>query len=280
MSDDAWGRAREAARAAGVTIRPTEGLEEAAAVVAVMTAVWGAHQLLPREFIRAMQGAGIPPLAAFDGDEMVGFVLGFIGGGPDGLHVHSHQLAVRNPHRAHGVGFALKLAQAAAALDEGLSTVRWTFDPLVARNAYFNLSKLGAVADRYHRHFYGDMTDVLNRGERTDRLEVLWDLTAETPAEYRFDRRPPEVLGRTGPDDAPRPTALRDPDDEHALVRIPRDHPALRERDPALARAWRDAAAEALEACLAAGMVAETFLKEESAYYLTRHAWPVEVARR
>ena len=54
--------------------------------------------------------------------------------------------------------------------------MRWTFDPLVARNAYFNLHKLGAVADRFERNFYGEMTDTLNRGERTDRVVVRWDL--------------------------------------------------------------------------------------------------------
>ena len=84
------------------------------------------------------------------------------------------------PTRRHrGVGYALKLAQRAQALELGIKVVRWTFDPMIARNAWFNLGKLGAVADRFHRDFYGAMTDVVNRGERSDRLVIRWALERE-----------------------------------------------------------------------------------------------------
>ena len=56
--------------------------------------------------------------------------------------------------------------------------MRWTFDPMVARNAWFNLGKLGAVADRFYPDFYGPMTDAINAGERSDRLVIRWDLAA------------------------------------------------------------------------------------------------------
>ena len=96
---------------------------------------------------------------------MVGYVLGWAGVDPeDGLHVHSHMLAALPGRRHAGVGFALKLAQRAMALDQGIQVVRWTFDPLVARNAHFNMSKLGAQCDRFHRNFYGEMGDSLNAG--------------------------------------------------------------------------------------------------------------------
>ncbi len=224
-------------------IRTLTTLDEAGAVVRLQREAWGDGQLVPREVIRAFQGAGIPPLGAFAGEEVVGFVLGFIGAGEDGLHVHSHQLAVTGGERSRGVGRALKLAQRAWALKQGIGTMRWTFDPLIARNAYFNLQILGTVADRFHKHYYGDMDDDVNRGQRSDRLEVRWDLH-----------------GAPGPREVAEVTAR---------VTIPADHEALRISDPEGARALRDSVADELQAAMAAGLVATAFDREASAYLLS-----------
>src|SRR2546423_6407382 len=141
-----------------------------------MIATWGEYQLLPREMIRALGESGNVPYGAFDDDELIGYVLDWAGVDGEGLHVHSHMLATRPGRRHAGVGYALKLAQRARALDQGIHVARWTFDPLLARNAHLNMTKLGAIADRFHRNFYGEMTDTLNAGDRSDRLLVRWDL--------------------------------------------------------------------------------------------------------
>jgi predicted GNAT superfamily acetyltransferase len=207
-----------------------------------MIATWGQHQLLPREVIVALAESGNVPWGAFEGGELVGYVLGWAGvTTEDGLHLHSHMLAARPQRRHRGIGYALKLAQRAQALDQGIRVVRWTFDPLLARNAYFNLTKLGAVADRFGRDFYGEMTDTLNRGERSDRLVVRWDLDRE-----------------------PGPRTL----EPAARVTIPQDHLALRSEDPEDAAGWRDRVAEALEVHLTAGLVAAGFERERSTYLL------------
>jgi predicted GNAT superfamily acetyltransferase len=263
----AWEGAFEAARSAGVELRPLTTLEDADRILEVMIATWGEHQLLPREVLRALAHSGNTPYGAFEGARMVGYVLGWTGVDErDGLHVHSHMLATLPDRRSRGVGFALKLAQRAQALDRGISIVRWTFDPLVSRNAHFNLTKLGAVADRFLPNFYGEMTDALNRGERSDRLVVRWDLGAEAtgapPPGVGF-----EVLGRRGEADAPAPTAVRPPQEAAALVRIPREYHELRDRDPVLAGAWREAVAEAFVSCFDAGLIARGFT-DDSAYVL------------
>ncbi len=254
---DAWDVAHRAAAAAGVELRELTTLEDADRILEVMIATWGEHQLLPRELIRALMHSGNAPWGAFEGPRMVGYVLGFLGREGDLTHVHSHMLAVLPECRSRGVGRALKLAQRAAALDLGVEVVRWTFDPLLSRNAYFNLVKLGAVCDAFHRNFYGEMTDLLNRGERSDRLVVRWDLTAEPPGPA--EERGVVVLDRAGPDDRPTPAPGDRPGAGPALVRIPRDYHALRERDRELALAWRDATASAIEACLGAGLIARGF---------------------
>jgi len=80
---------------------------------------------------------------------------------------------------------------------------RWTFDPLVARNAWLNLGKLGAVADRFERAFYGEMTDEINRGDRTDRLVIRWDLDRDPIPRAAESEGLPTVLEAQGHQDAP-----------------------------------------------------------------------------
>ncbi len=242
MSDPsrAWKLAHAAATGAGVRLRPLSALEDAGDILDVMIQTWGEHQLIPREMLRALQDSGNVPYGAFDGDRMVGYVLGWLGFDEDGLHVHSHMLAVRPDLRHGGVGYALKLAQRAQALERDVRVARWTFDPTIARNAYFNLNKLGAVCDRFERNFYGEMTDLLNRGERSDRFVVRWDLERE-----------------------PGPRPVRSP---LHVVQIHQDHMALRERDPEAARAERDRVADEIEAALDEGLVAAAFDRERVAY--------------
>jgi predicted GNAT superfamily acetyltransferase len=176
------------------------------------------------------------------------------------------------PERRHrGVGYALKLAQRAQALDQDIRLVRWTFDPLVARNAFFNLQKLGAVIDRFERSFYGEMTDALNRGDRSDRFVVRWDL-GRPPGPRSVTVSGDPVVLRRG--DGRRPERAPDATDDAAILEIPRDHASMRESAPALAEAWREAVAEVAEVCLARGLVAAVFDRGRSAYVFTRLAAP------
>ena len=177
----AWGRAIEAAAKADVGLRPLTSLDDADAILRVMMATW--QEAIPRETIRALAGSGNVPWGAFDGDELIGYVLGWAAVSTvDGLHEHSHMLAALPDRRHVGVGYALKLAQRASCLDRGIHLVRWTFDPLVARNAHLNINKLGATCDLFHRDYYGQMPDAINAGDRSDRLVVRWSLDADPTA--------------------------------------------------------------------------------------------------
>jgi predicted GNAT superfamily acetyltransferase len=160
----------------------------------------------------------------------------------------------------------LKLGQRAQALANDIHVARWTFDPLVARNAWFNFGKLGAVADGFGRAFYGEMTDAINAGDRSDRLVVRWDLDRD-PAPRAWPEGLPTVLAAEGSPPIPR-TAAGPPPAAGVVVEIPRDHAELRRDDPALGGRWRDATAEALEACFGAGLIAGAFDKDRSAYAL------------
>lgn len=259
----AWDLAHDAARAADVGLRSLTSPEDADRIIDVMVATWGEHQLLPREVIRALAESGNVPYGAEAGGELIGYVLGWVGVEPgEEPHVHSHMLAVRPGLRSRGVGYALKLAQRAQALEHGIRTVRWTYDPLQVRNAKFNFCRLGVVADRFIRNCYGEMTDLLNRGDRSDRFVVRWDLDRRPVGRRMVGGPERELLVARGPWDAPEPVRMADPRPEPEgswRVDVPADLPALRERDPDLLRAWRDATAEAFETCLGLGMVVAAF---------------------
>jgi predicted GNAT superfamily acetyltransferase len=154
-------------------------------------------------------------------------------------------------------------------MEQGITLVRWTFDPLLSRNAHFNLTKLGAVADRFLPNFYGEMTDMLNAGERSDRLMVRWDLEGESSEPARSTGV--EVLGREGDDRFPSPVPSNEEPvgDEAALIRIPREYHEVRERDRSLAQAWREATSVAFTSCFEAGFVATGFTGD-STYVFTR----------
>jgi predicted GNAT superfamily acetyltransferase len=263
----AWALARKVAEAANVELRPLTSLGQFDDAISIMVATWGEFQLPPREVMTALAHSGNVPLGAYDGDRLVGFVLGWAGVDGGGLHVHSHMLAALPERRHRGVGYALKLGQRAQALDQGIHVARWTFDPLVARNAWLNLGKLGAVADDFGRDFYGVMSDEINRGDRTDRLVVRWDLDPD-PAPGVWPEGLPTVLAADGEPNGPLPVPRSAPVASGGVVEVPREHQELRRRDPALASRWRDATAEALEACFSEGLIAGAFDKQRSAYAL------------
>lgn len=88
---------------------------------------------------------------------------------------------VRAEYQGAGVGRQLKWAQRERALAEGVKFIKWTFEPVKARNAYFNLEKLGAIVTEYERNFYG--TDYAIEPEsgnqiglQSDRLFAEWHL--------------------------------------------------------------------------------------------------------
>jgi predicted GNAT superfamily acetyltransferase len=105
---------------------------------------------------------------------MVGVLFGFTALDAGRPYHYSHVTGVARQYQSRGVGFRLKLAQRRHVLRQSQELVKWTYDPLQASNAYFNIGKLGAVCRVYKRNLYGRLEDSLNRGRITDRFEVEW----------------------------------------------------------------------------------------------------------
>lgn len=250
-------QAAEAAGRAGVRITALHGPEEVRRIPDVVEDVWGTNVTPTTDILRALSRAGAVLLAAEPVDrpgQSVGCAFGFLGW-EDGLHLHSHQVGVRREWQHSGVGYALKLAQRVACLEHDVTEMRWTFDPLLARNAGFNFGKLGVTGVAFLPDFYGRMDDDINAGDASDRFEVSWRLDA-TPA-ARMDEAAGDEL--VAVDDGGLPRRTNTPPAPGVRVPIPADYAALRAAGDPLAGAWRDASREAFAECFTAGLIATAF---------------------
>ena len=128
-------------------------------------------------------------LGAYDGRKMVGVLFGFTALDKGKPYHYSHITGVLKDYQGKGVGFKLKLAQRQHVLRQGQDLVKWTYDPLQAGNAYFNIGKLGGVCRTYWRELYGSLEDSLNRGRLTDRFEVEWWIRSKRVRD-RLERKP------------------------------------------------------------------------------------------
>jgi predicted GNAT superfamily acetyltransferase len=253
MDSDA--AALAAAAAAGVTVREVSDAGEIHEMYRLFDRIWRPdphNQPVTAALIRALSKADNYVAAAYDGAELVGGCVAFFGP-PDRATMHSHITGVLQ----RGVGFALKTHQRGWAMRRGVKTISWTYDPLVSRNAYFNLAKLAATADQYLTNFYGGMNDGRNGADDSDRLLVSWDLTAPA-VDAACAGRP----ATRGPDDAAVVGLDRTADDRPAvgdlggrtvLVAVPSDIETLRRTEPGVAHAWRIAVRETLGTLMAGG---------------------------
>jgi predicted GNAT superfamily acetyltransferase len=149
--------------------------------VEIQDTVWSyepSARMSQKTFLLATQIGG-QVLGAFDGDKMVGYAMSLPGVRNGHSYLHSHHLAVLPEWRNAGVGRKLKLAQRDDALARGFELIEWTFDPLEIKNAHLNIARLGAIARRYYRNFYGASTSPLHGGLPTDRLVAEWWLKSD-----------------------------------------------------------------------------------------------------
>ena len=167
--------------------------------------------------LRAMVHNGAYLSGAFIDEKCVGAAFAF----PatiDGLHLHSHMTAVLDDYRDQGIGYALKIDQWHWAKKNNYQEITWTFDPLVARNAKLNLIKLGVDISAYYPNFYGDMPDVLNAGDESDRVMASWKVVGEQPVAK---------------------SVMINPDKSDTLIKIPEDIIAIRSEDISENLKWR-----------------------------------------
>ena len=254
-----------------ILLRDIRDPDELRACQDLQRRTWGITEdgyLLPVATMAAAQKVGGLVLGAFDADQvLVGFSFAFLGQVRGQLVLYSQLTAVDPERQGEGIGRLLKNEQRRRARDMGLVSVVWTFDPLQASNAHFNLAVLGATSRTYELDLYGSRTDALNAGLPTDRLLAEWSTMAE-PAPLR--EASPDALElievEPGPDGLLVPSRVRSVPNERSsclTVQVPSNLARLKAVNLALAIDWQLAVRAALCAAFAAGYVAVGFSRSD-----------------
>jgi len=197
------------------SIRELDTVELIIDAQGLLDSIRGANRVIDAGTLRALQQSGNYVVGLFDDsegeDRMVGASIAFFGE-PGKRTMHSHITALLPEYRGRGWGRELKEHQRQWAFSREVGRITWTFDPLVARNAHFFLTVLGARATGYTVNQYGIFGGG-DAGDESDRLDVEWALA-----------------------DIAKPPAS---DAVVATVEIPTDIEGMRETDPSAAHEWR-----------------------------------------
>jgi predicted GNAT superfamily acetyltransferase len=281
-ADDAAGAA---ARASGVQIRELSELADLQRFCALVDEIWHpkpGNEPVTAEFLRALAHSGNYVAGAFLGDGLVGVSVGFFAS-PAARAMHSHLAGVSSRQPGKHIGFALKLHQRAWALSRGVTVITWTFDPLVCRNAYFNIAKLAARPVEYLPDFYGAMEDDINSGDDSDRLLIHWPLADDSVARAsrgvssRVDARDLRKVGAVvalNCDPSGFPEIIQN---DYAtatavLVGVPLDIETTRRDNTGAAHQWRHAMRQVLGGLLAGGGRVTGF--DRSGWYVVERGQP------
>jgi predicted GNAT superfamily acetyltransferase len=213
------------ATSASVEIREVSTIDEYDACINLQRQVFGLPDLeiSPRRHLIVSNRAGGWTLGAFVAGRLIGFVHHLAAVKNDYIFGYSHMMAVAAEFQNKGVGAQLKWAQRARALKEGRDYIKWTFEPMRARNAHFNLNRLGVVIREYAVNFYGTdySTDPAEKGSvsglDSDRLFASWDLNE--PRVEAFSRQQEFPLG-----------------DAERTIEIPADFSSLLKTNPDAAK--------------------------------------------
>ena len=244
----------EGAQRDEVVIRECTTVEEYDACVRLQHEVFGLPELeiSPRRHLIVARTAGGFTLGAFLDGGLVGFALQQIALHEGRVTGYSHMAAVDERFQSRGIGARLKWAQRERTLSEGRDFIKWTFDPMRARNAHFNLNRLGVVVRTYAANYYGTDYHAIAGlhgqafGLDSDRLFAEWELSSPRV----------EAIARG---EQPQPSS-----DPVAAVEIPPDWGALMREDAARARAELARVRTEFQNHFAAGLVCAGFERSDT----------------
>jgi predicted GNAT superfamily acetyltransferase len=241
--------------------------------------VWGLNprDAMPTSILHAMATNGSLVAGAYDDTRLIGMAFAFPVPRNRQWMLWSHMTGIHPEYQNKGVGFALKQYQRTWALERGYKRIGWTYDPLQRGNANFNLHQLGATANIYLENFYGVMTDSINAGLPSDRLEVIWNLQQprvkqlaahkEPKSQIPIDAKPEDFLLRESGGSLPRLNIPLELSSTFYLAQIPGNLGVVKQASSDLAFQWRIALRVALQTAFSRGYSAQDFVAINDGHY-------------
>ena len=223
-----------------IEIRVAHTPADSALIADLFDKVWDVKSMVSPEIMTASLHNGgygsVIYIGSGDRRRPVGAAFALVGRALPGLNspnLHSHATGVLPEFVGKGIGEMIKRHQWDWAKENGFDTITWTFDPLVRRNAHFNVIKLGATVLGYHQNFYGELDDGINAGEQSDRVLVRWDVAGV---------------------DAPLGNSFVEPTPNSIVIETPADIEQLRKTDRVQSDGWRARQRAAFESAQLAGL--------------------------
>jgi len=257
---------------------------EMKAAVDLQKVYWGDNMsdLVPEHMLMSIARYGGHVHAAYDGEDMVGLLMGFLGAdikpddtsnAPAQMYVMSKRMVVLPQYRGQKIGETLKQMQREFAQRHNIQLVLWTFDPLLSRNAYLNIHKLGAIGQKYEKDYFG--ADPSNPVLSADRLQVNWwvnHLSLEKRPDIDVTVAPVVNAISFTEEGLPVPHEVRLPEEPVLRLEIPMEFVPVERVDPDLGKRWRDTVRYAFTHLLARGYLATDFARIENRvfYIFTR----------
>ncbi|MEK7725034.1 MAG: GNAT family N-acetyltransferase [Acidobacteriota bacterium] len=232
-----------------IEIRECTTFEELSDCVQLQRDVFGLPEIeiSPVRHLIVTKNAGGFSLGAFVDEKLIGFVLSV----PAFLHgekaYYSHMTAVLKEFQSYGIGAKLKWAQREKSVELGVKFIKWTYQPVLARNAFFNLEKLGVIIKHYEPNFYGTdyPTADKNLGLDSDRLFAEWHLESDKVNALAKGEKYVETA------------------EAKVEIEIPNDWNELVKNDLVQAIAEQKRIKDGFQKALAEGLICKGFLRDE-----------------
>ncbi len=122
-------------------------------------------------------------------DHPIGFLACFADFDRRGPFWYGARMGVDRRYWDKNIGDELVRTLYECAKERGIPRVRWTYDPLVSRNGYIYIHRMGATVREIGFNYYSAVftSDEFNRGISTDRLIVEWQINSDRVRE-RMER--------------------------------------------------------------------------------------------
>ena len=219
-----------------VEIQIAHTATDSALIADLFDKVWDVKSMVSPEIMTASLHNGGYGSVIYIDSRPVGAAFALVGRalpGLNGPNLHSHATGVLPEFVGKGIGEMIKRHQWDWAKENGFDTITWTFDPLVRRNAHFNVIKLGATVLGYHQNFYGELDDGINAGEQSDRVLVRWNVAGVA---------------------APQANTFVEPSQTAVVIETPADIEQLRKTDRVQSDGWRAGQRAAFESAQLSGL--------------------------